>query len=182
MKRSLFFWPVVSAGVVFFLWLGLCFCVIGFPAFGRPGSPDFWSPALQLLGGGARIELTRWFVSVVNEFWSMAPYCRIRKSHPQWARYSRSPVGLDIGPSWSPSRRVIVSPLPSSLHSSRDVPMVQLSPREVLAYVVLMPGAHFAAVVLILAAAVSLVVRLLLHVILPAGGRSPEDAEEASEP
>lgn len=177
MKRSMLFWPLVVSAAVCLLWAMLCFVVIGVPVSRGPGSPGFSSPALRLVGAGSRIRLTRCFVSLVNNFWNLAPYCRAPRSDPFWEGHAWGPIGLDIGPNWLPSHWVILSPLPSPLHSSYNGPMLELSPGEVLVYVVLLPGAHLALATFVLVGVITVLTRLLLCVIRTADTR-PRTTEE----
>ena len=85
MKRSIFFWPVVSAVAVFLLWLVICLFMIGIP--GNSPSPEAFSfPAWRLLGRSwsqrSYRQLTWYFENVVTSFWRVAPFCRpSRRSH-----------------------------------------------------------------------------------------------------
>lgn len=178
MKRSMLFWPLVVSAAVCLLWAMLCFVVVGVPVSRGLSRPGFRSPVLSLMDAGSRIRLTRCFVSLVNNFWNLAPYCRAPRSDPFWEGHAWGPIGLDIGPNWLPSRWVILSPLPSPLHSSYNGPMVELSPGEVLVYVVLLPGAHFALAAFFLALVVSGVTRVVSRVIrLPEGARRENGKE-----
>ena len=174
MKRSILFWPLVVGAAVCLLWGLACFVVVGVPASRGPGSPAFSSPVLRLVGATFRIRLTRSFVASVNGFWRFVPYCGPRKSNPDWEQRVWGPIGLDIGPNHLPSRWVVLSPLPSPLHSSYNYNgrTLELSPGEVLGYVVLVPGVHFALAAFFLALVVNGVTRVLSRAIrLPEGTR-----------
>ena len=175
MKRNLFFWPAISAAVASLVWAGVCGFVIGVPFDVRTGW--FRSPALRL-GGPRAWRAVVLLQSSVNGLWRMVPYCKVPRSLPEW--------GPDLGP--TEIRLAIIgydAPGPA-LAAIRfgpqgapgNVPGIGLSTGEVLVYVVLMPGVHFALVAFLLALIVSAATRLLFKAIgLPEGARRENGKE-----
>lgn len=168
MKRNLFFWPAISAAVASLVWAGVCGFVIGVPCDVSAGW--FRSPALRL-GGPRAWRAVVLLQSPVNGLWRVAPYCRVRRSLPEWERRfgplemyvafiaydAPGPplLAIHFGPRGAPG----------------NVPGIGLSTGEVLVYVVFVPGVHFALVAFLLALVVSAATRLLFRAI-----GLPEDA------
>lgn len=180
MKRSILFWPLVFGAAVFLLWVVFCFFVIGVPspaASRRAGCTLSWSLADRVLSESGYAKLMWLLVGSVNDLWRVAPYCRVPKWDPDWDRF---PGALEICIwLWSPRQggrlhMVGVGPLAAQgtySDTSFPCPVVPLSSGEVLTYVVVIPGVHFALVVFLLALVVSAATRLLFKAI-----GLPEDA------
>ncbi len=163
MKRSLFFWPALSAAGVFLLWLVLSFLLIGVPKKGGlTGSFSF--PAQDLVGAG---RVYSYYESAVTAIWRTGPYCRPSCMLAHWDEC------------WPPRRVQLVEPghvafgqwcPPGGFNEGVNV-LWLLGPVDVLAYVVLIPGAHFGGVAFVLALVVSAATKLLFKAI-----GLPEDA------
>jgi len=143
MKRSILFWPVV----------------VGVP---RPGNTSWTypSPACRLLTQGQSSALAQFLVSLTNRLWQALPYCRPLKSDPTWERLG-APVGVEVDFIQEGRSLVCVGPQVDASRYPFDIPLWALSPREVLAYVIVLPGAHFALAAFIVVGLITLVVRAL---------------------
>ena len=165
MKHSILFWPVVTAAGVFLLWLVLSFLLIGVPKKGGPS--DFSFPAQDLVGAG---RVYSYYESAVTAIWRIGPYCRPSHTPAHWDECA-------------PPRRVQLLQLSEGgwvgfgqwfplddFNEGVNVLWV-LGPVGVLAYVVLIPAAHFALAAFLLALVVSIATKLLFKAI-----GLPEDA------
>ena len=169
MKRSILFWPLVSAAGVFLVWLVLSFLLIGVPK--RGGLTGSFSFSAQNLPGAGRVY--SYYESAVTAIWRTGPYCRPSHTLAEWEECP-------------PPRRV-------QLHESGSVGFGQwcpldgfsqrvnvlfvLGPVDVLVYVVLIPGAHFAFVAFIAVGLITLVVRLVMR-FMPQDAPPPPGGEE----
>jgi len=187
MKRSILFWPVVNAVAVFVLWVVFCFFVIGVPspaASRRAGCTLSWSPADRVLSESGYARLMWFFVGSVNHLWRVAPYCRVRTWNPDWDRF---PGALEVCIwLWSPrqgSRLHMVGAGPlaaQGTYSDRSFPcpVVGLSSGQVLVYVFLIPGAHFALMASVVVVLITFVVRTLRGLIPESAPPSGEEEGE----
>lgn len=168
MKRSIFFWPLVIGAAVFLVWMGLCLFVIGAPVARVTGEPGFWSPAHYLLGAAHAERLASILESVLYKLWGFAPYCLAGSGYSMEGLYGPVAISVRLG-----------EVLPGWNHPwSCWAPLFPMSAGEVLTYVVLMPGVHFALVAFLLALVVSAATRLLFKAIgLPEGARRENGKE-----
>ena len=194
-SRSLFRWPLVSAGVTLLLWLALCFVVIGIPASGRAyGRGDYWSPAAYVLGVDACEEVARWLQVTVNVFWDSVPYCRIRVDDRAWGLQTSDSAALRVYVGRSSSsapqqNRSLVqvwampknpAPVPWGARSQLVLLYPSLpSARQVVVYVGLLPGVHFAAVVFVVMLMVGSIVRVVSCVVSPSAKEPTGSGEES---
>jgi len=180
MKPGVLFWSAVSAGVVFLLWVVLCLFVIGVPVSRAYGLRAFWSPADQLLDARTRRSLQEFLQSAVNILWGLAAYSGPAELDATWERVD-APIrveidcGVEIVPrTHTQSVRatlVVVGPQVDVSRLAYDIYYVSLSAGQVLTYVVLIPGVHFALAAFVLALVVNGATRLLFKAI-----GLPEDA------
>jgi len=203
MKCSILFWPVVSAAAISVVWVGFCLLVVGLvigvPTSGAPVAPrstipTFWSPAANLLNARQSGTLAGLLASAVNGFWRVAPYCRPSAPQPDPENHreelqvlvllhhydSGGAGGLRWGHmvvlrpkterSWTPYLASILSVWPQS--------WVGLSRGEVLLYIFLIPGAHFALAAFILAGVGAVLVRLFMVSVPERAGPSSGVQEE----
>ena len=158
MKRGILSWPAMGAAWALVLWFGFCTFTIGVPTGVRASAPIYWSPAVRLLDLGQCRTLASLLESLVNGVWDVAPYSRCPK-----------PAAALRGSTGHSEIRVIsvydvLSPSPQRVH---QVLLVReecqpyydfnisswwpqhgwISLGDVLLFVLLIPGAHFAAVV-----------------------------------
>lgn len=176
MKRSILFWPVVSAAGVFLLWLVLSFLLIGVPKKGGP--PDFSFPAQDLVGAG---RVYSYYESAVTAIWRIGPYCRPSRMLAEWDECA-------------PPRRVQLLQLSEggSVGFGQWFPLDDfnqgvnvlwvLGPVGVLAYVVLIPGAHFALVAFVLVGVITVLARLLIRAAPEGVAPPPRGEEEGAQP
>ena len=205
MKRSVFFWAVLSAAAVFVLWVGFCFFVIGLvigaPTYRAQVAPRFtvptyWSPAADLLNVRQSRTLAGLLASAVNGLWRVAPYCRTPKpqAHPEehdeqvemlvLRHYYHSGGGGGL----RQGHMVVVVPKGgwttylASIISVWPPAWVGLSPGEVLVYVVLIPGAHFALAAFVLVGVITVLTRLLTRAAPDGVAPPPEGKQEGAQP
>lgn len=205
MKRSILFWPMLGAAAVFVLWVGFCFFVVGLvigaPTYRAQVAPRFtvptyWSPAANLLNVRQSRTLAGLLASAVNGLWRVAPYCRVprppadpEEHHEQVEMlilrhyyHSGGRTGLLGGHmvvlvpkgGWTTYLASIISVWPPA--------WVRLSPGEVLLYVFLLPGAHFALAAFILVAVITVLVRLLMRFIPEDAAPPPGGKQEGVQP
>ena len=206
MKRSILFWPVVSAVAAFLLWVGSCFFVIGLvigaPTSGAPVAPrstvpTYWSPAAALSKGRQSRTPAHLLSSLVNGLWRVAPYSRAPRPEPE-AGSAEEQVELLILNHYYHSRgrtssfgghMVVLVPTSgwttyrASILSVWPPTWVGLSRSDVLVYVSVIPGVHFALAAFLLALVVNVATKLLFKAIgLPEGAPRESAKEERAQP
>ena len=145
MKRSVFFWPVVSGVGVLVLWLALCLFMTGIPV-GPASLRNFSVPARRLLGESHSLWYRRstWhFEGVVDGLWQLAPYCFPSGVVPDSWRKLEPPPGIQLpraGGQVSIGRLARRGPFARE-YDDKQIP---LSHAQVLLYVFVLPGFHFA--------------------------------------
>ena len=182
MKRSILFWPVAVGAAVFLLWALFCLFVIGVP---RPGntSGTYPSPAYHVLTRPQCVALAQALMSLTNCLWRWVPYCRPAGRDAAWERVD-APVGVQVDFIQEGRSFVYVRPQADASRYLSIIPSIirvwALSPREVLAYVIVLPGAHFALAAFILAGVGTVLARFFMRSI-PEGPAPPPGGQEEGE-
>ena len=201
MKRSILFWPLVFGAVVFVVWIGFCFFVVGL-VIGVPTSgaavaprftvPTFWSPAANVLNVRQSGTLAGLLASAVNGLWGVAPYSRAPRREAE-AGSAEEQVEMLIlrhyhhrgaGGGLQQGHMVVVVPKGgwttylASIISVWPEDWTSLSAGQVLLYVFLIPGVHFTLLAFIVVVLIAFVVRALMRFI-PDG--APPPGEEGGE-
>ncbi len=189
MKRSIIFWPVMSALAVFMCWVGLLLAVVGVP--NADGSESRHSrPAKRLVGEGLLYRGMASCIEVpVGRLWDFLPYCE-PPSRPVGDRYYLHPHSLWPRKVHTTSGRVSVGPyLTGSVAQAREegwsTGLVMLRPLvrwELLVYVVLISGAHFALTAFVLVGAVTVLTRVLIRPTPEGVAAPPRGKQEGAQP
>ena len=205
MKRNKFFWPVLTAAAVFLVWVGICSFVIGLvigaPTYRaqvapRSTVPTYWSPAAALFKGRQSRPLARLLSSLVNGLWRVAPYSRAPRPESEAGSAEEQVELLILRHHYHSGGRTalfaghMVLVVPKGGWTTYDASILSVWPEywtslsrgQVLLYVFLIPGAHFALAAFVLVGAVTVLTRVLIRPASEGVARPPKGEKEGAQP
>ncbi len=205
MKRSILFWPLVIGAAVFLVWIAFCFFVIGLvigaPTYraqvARPFTvPTYWSPAAALFKGRQSRPLAYLLSSVVNGLWRVAPYSRAPRPQAEAGSAEEQVEMLILRHYYHSGGRTrlfeghMVLVVPKGGWTTYDASILSVWPEywtslsagQVLLYVFLIPGVHFALAAFILIGVIIVLTRVLIPPTPDGVGAPPRGEEEGAHP